>query len=187
MLLTGAATTAGFSASFDCQHVRESVSFTLNSPVSSDITTLTRAAPQVRHAGSRSAPAHRLVARTRVHGLVTGSYTTPFTLPDLGHAYDFTGTGTIAPLGGVTVAGRINTPGFIASGFAAGQLTLTGPRGSVTLSLKGPREPGFGPLPRRIAFTVALATGSDFGMRASGHVTIHLNENMKTFVMVFGN
>jgi hypothetical protein len=143
------------------------------------------ASPSVRR--SRSAPAHRLVARTRVHGLATGSYTTPFTLPDLGHEYDFTGTGTIAPLGGVAVAGRINTPGFIASGFAAGQLTLTSPAESVTLSLKGPRESGFGPLPRRLAFTVASATGRYHGMHASGHVTIHLNPNAKTFVMVFGN
>lgn len=128
-----------------------------------------------------------LVQRARLRGLVTGSYTTPFTNPDLGHAYDFAGAGTIPLLGSVSLAGQISTPGFVASGTAAGQLTLTGPQGSVTLSLKGPPEPGFGPLPRKLAFTVTSATGNYLGTHAQGHVWIRLNATAKTFVMAFGS
>ena len=133
----------------------------------------------------RPAAAHKLVARTRVRGTVTGTYTTPSLPPDVGHEYAFMGAGTIAPLGAVTLSGQITTPGFILSGFAVGQITLTDSTGSVTISVKGPRERGFGPLPRRLAYVASSGTASHIGIVASGHLLIHLDQTAHRFVMSF--
>lgn len=146
---------------------------------------ITHVAPSRQAGGSRIAVIHRPTARRHLRGSATGSYTTPLVNPDVGHEYDIMGSGTISPVGATTVAGRINTPGNVARGSAIGQITLSGPHGALTLSVHGPIEPGFGPLPARLAFTIASGTGTYLGARGSGHVTIHLNSTAKTFVVQF--
>lgn len=130
---------------------------------------------------------HRPSHRLRLHGSLTGSYSTPSVTADVGREYDFTGSGAVVPLGAANIAAKVTSPGFILAGFATGQVTLTGAHGSVTLSVKGPKEPGFGPLPTRLAFIITGGTGNYAGAKGAGHVRIQVNATARTFTMQLGD
>ncbi len=78
--------------------------------------------------------------------------------PDAGKRYDVSGQGLVASLGLVQFTGTLQTTGSINSSQAMGTLTLTNARGSVTLSLVGPQQQSFSPLPDQFQFTIADAT-----------------------------
>ena len=83
------------------------------------------------------------------------------------------------------LSGQITTPGFIETGIATGQLTLSGVSGSVTLTVKGPKENGFGPMPPRLTFSITSATGKYGGAKGNGHIVIRLDAASGTFTMKF--
>jgi hypothetical protein len=61
---------------------------------------------------------------------------------------------------------------FIATGHAGGTLTLSGARGSLTLQLEGPTQPGFSAPPSTFAYTILGGTGAFAASHGSGQVTV---------------
>jgi hypothetical protein len=106
--------------------------------------------------------------RLRLTGQVSGTWTPEFTLPDVGAMQGLTGPGKVKPLDAVQANGTLNLPGFVAQGEATGTLTLTNRRGSVTLALVGPPQPGFSGPPSSFHYTVAGATGAFAHATGSG-------------------
>jgi hypothetical protein len=107
-------------------------------------------------------------------GQISGAWLERPTLPDVGGAQTLTGTGTVGPLGTVTLSGELHTPGFIAQGEATGTLTLSNADGSVTLRLVGPPQSGFSPPPATFQYTITGGTGKYAG--ASGQGTVGFQE-----------
>jgi hypothetical protein len=138
-------------------------------------------AARTAHGGSIHHATHRL----HVHGSIAGSFTAPVTNPDIGKTYNFTGLGTVSPLGAASLTGQITLPGNVATGRAAGQLTLTGPNGSITLTVTGPRERGSGPLPTKLSYTIASGTGSFANAKGGGHLSINLDAAAGKFTIKF--
>ncbi len=104
-----------------------------------------------------------------------GAYSSSSTIPDTGVQYTFTGVATLAQLGVVQVSGSAHSVGFIASGQATGELTFRNARGSVTIDLTGPSQPGFSPLPKTFQYTVVSATGAYQGMQDQGSLQLVLH------------
>lgn len=82
-----------------------------------------------------------------LNGTLHGKASTPTAppIPDIGSSLSIQGQGKLSPLGSVRFSGTLHGTGFVATGEATGSLTLTNKRGSVTLSLEGPPQPGFTP------------------------------------------
>lgn len=148
---------------------------------------LTTAAGPTLHASrvAHGGPTHHPVQRLHLHGSVTGSFTTSVADSSTGKAYRFTGSGTVRPLGAASLAGQLTTPGGVATGRATGQLTISGPNGSITLDVTGPKESRSRPLPARLSFTVASGTGSYSTLKGGGHLTIKLDSTAQTFTIKF--
>jgi hypothetical protein len=100
-------------------------------------------------------------------GQAQGGYASKLVI-DGGASYDLTGTGRFLGLDAVKVSGWVRGTGMIAQGHASGELTLTNGKGSVTLDLTGPQQPGFSALPESFDFTVAAGTGAYARLAASG-------------------
>jgi hypothetical protein len=100
-----------------------------------------------------------------------GQYSVTPTI-DLGVRYDLQGTAHLDGMGKVAVAGNLQGVGFVQQGQASGELTFTNSRGSVTLALHGPVQPGFSPLPQ--AFTYDVVSGTGAYEHLSGHGALHL-------------
>jgi hypothetical protein len=83
------------------------------------------------------------------------------------------------------MTGALQSTGNIASGQANGNITITDPRGSITLHLVGPTQGAFAPLPVSFNFTVVSATGAFKGFQINGAVHLALNSTNHTFVMNF--
>ncbi len=107
-------------------------------------------------------------------GSTSGTYRVSVPVPDAGTVYQFQGTGTVTPLGLMTISGHVTLPGLILQGHASGTLTLTNSNGSVTLALTGPTEDGFGSFPTTLAYTIAQASGLYAGDAASGSISVTL-------------
>jgi len=112
---------------------------------------------------------------------VTGTYTT-LVGGDFGIPYIFTGTGVSAKAGQGTLSGHVRLPGFIAFGHAKGKLTLTFGSRVLTLSVKGPKEPGFGPFPAKLFYAI-LDPAGNFTQRV-GQVDVTLGAG-HTFTFAF--
>jgi hypothetical protein len=95
--------------------------------------------------------------------------------PDLGTTYFFLATTNVPGVGLMGVTGSITTPGFVATGHATGTLTILSAKGSIAMSVTGPAQPGFSPLPSQLGFTVTSATGFFRFVHGSGTVTINLH------------
>jgi hypothetical protein len=121
--------------------------------------------------------------KVSVKGTLTGAYTTPLGNPDA-RSYVFTGTGTAKSLGAVSVSGTITPPGFIRSAPATGQLTLTGPAGSVTIDLTGHPQNGGSPLPQKMTYVVTGGTGAFPNPGGKGTISIAVDTTANTFVIV---
>jgi hypothetical protein len=135
-----------------------------------------RAAPSGLPGGPPHTAPVILVRGHPVHlaGMLAGSYTSPGLAVDAGVSDTLTGSGPVGPLGQASVTGTVQGVGFIRSGRAGGTLTLAGPRGAVTLRLRGPVQPAFSPLPPSFAFTVTGGTGAYKGATGHGTATLSL-------------
>jgi hypothetical protein len=131
--------------------------------------------------GSATKQVASINSKAVVTSLITGSYKVSTANPDAGATYQFTGTGVTGHLP-LTLTGSVTLPGFIASGHAAGKLTLKTSEGSVTFTLTGPIEKAFGPFPTTLKFVVSGSTGAFAGSGGSGMIAVSLNTSSKTFV-----
>jgi hypothetical protein len=107
-------------------------------------------------------------------GTARGSYHVHIINPDIGKDFTFFGSGQVAPLGHVDLTGHINSPGFIANGHSKGLLVLSNPNGSVTLSLIGPVQSGFTPVPDTFTFKITSASGKFKGDTGTGFMVLEL-------------
>lgn len=110
----------------------------------------------------------------RLVGQVAGTYTQLPSVPDAGGSYRLSGNGTVAPLGTVRAEGTLHTPGFIAHGTTTGDLTLSNPKGTLTLNLTGPQQRGLSDAPTTLRFVVSGGTGAYLGKTGAGvaHLTM---------------
>jgi hypothetical protein len=92
--------------------------------------------------------------------------------PDVGTTYSLGTFGPFSGLGRAVVSGTLHTVGFIAQGQATGTLTLYAHRGSLTLTLTGPTQPGFSPLPSSFLFSITGSTGRLAGATGNGTVDV---------------
>lgn len=98
--------------------------------------------------------------------------------PDAGSVVTFHGQGQITPLGTVRVSGSLHGTGFIQSGTAGGTIQLSNNRGTVTLNLQGPSQPGFTPAPSgTYQFSLVKGTGAYAKDLADGTVDVSLSGN----------
>jgi hypothetical protein len=116
-------------------------------------------------------------------GSVSGTWQKRFTLPDTGGDQALTGGGKVAPLGQVRMRGELHTPGFIAQGQTVGTITLTNAKGSVTVQLVGPPQPGFSGPPSMFHYTILGGTGQYAGASGSGGATFR--EQPAHFTLTF--
>ncbi len=121
-------------------------------------------------------PAAVMLARPMLAlgGSVHGHYDESSVVPDAGRAVSFSGAGRVSGLGQVQFTGHFGTPGFISSGHATGTLVLSNGRGTVTLSLVGPTQPGFSAPPSTFAYTIVSGTGSHAARHGHGTLTMSL-------------
>jgi hypothetical protein len=96
---------------------------------------------------------------------------------DIGENYVFDGTANLARLGDVTVSGSILGLGNVATGHASGVLTFANAHGSVTITVTGPSQPGFSPLPTHFAYTVTSGTGAYQHVNDHGTLSLALTPN----------
>jgi hypothetical protein len=119
-------------------------------------------------------------------GMVHGSWTTKPTLPDAGTIQELQGSGFFPSLGQVQMSGTLHTPGFIREGRTTGTLVLSNARGSITLQLVGPPQPGFSPPPSTLQYTITGGTGAYAGASGQGMVTLQeMAGNSHSFFMTF--
>jgi hypothetical protein len=135
-----------------------------------------RAAPSALPIGAPHTLPAIFVRGHQLHlaGTLAGTYTAPMANPDAGIRDALTGSGAVSPLGHASVTGTVQGMGFIQSGRAGGTLTLSGPKGSLTLTLQGPVQPGFSPLPPSFTFTVGGGKGAYKGAKGHGTATLSL-------------
>ncbi len=120
------------------------------------------------------APRVAEVRQIGINGTIQGTAQGPQGLvpADSGVKLDLSGSGRLWRLGRTTLSGSLHGPGYIDQGHAEGTLTLTTPRGTETLALRGPNEPGNSPLPSVFSYTIAHATGSLRNQAGSGTVEL---------------
>ncbi len=107
-------------------------------------------------------------------GSVHGHYDESSVVPDAGKTVTFSGVGRVSGLGQIQFTGHFGTPGFIASGHATGTLVLSNARGTVTLTLAGPTQPGFSAPPATFAYTIVVGTGAYAARHGHGTLTMGL-------------
>jgi hypothetical protein len=107
-------------------------------------------------------------------GQGSGTYTNGFEF-DAGVPYHLTGSGQFVGLIGAKIAGSLYSVGFIRTGHAVGELTFSNAKGSVTIELVGPEQPGFSPLPSKFSYTVEKGTGAYARLTGSGSLTLELS------------
>jgi hypothetical protein len=106
-------------------------------------------------------------------GSVSGTWQKRLTLPDTGGDQVLTGSGVVAPLGHVRLRGELHTPGFISQGKTLGTIKLTNAKGSVSVQMVGPPQPGFSVPPSTFHYTILGGTGQYVGASGSGSATFH--------------
>lgn len=128
--------------------------------------------PRVEALEDRSLPS--VTQLLPLAGAVSGVWSQTSANPDAGGSQTLRGGGTLTPLGPVQAAGQLQLSGFVLSGEAQGSLTLKNARGSVTLRLAGPAQPGFASAPTLLAYAIRGGTGRYAG--ATGHGLAILQE-----------
>jgi hypothetical protein len=112
-------------------------------------------------------------ARVNLHGTIQGTLVPVIRgAIDAGPQYSVTGAGVLNEQPPFVASGNLHRTGMIAQGHATGVLRLTNARGSITLRLEGPPQPGFAPLPGRFHFTVTDGTGAYRGATSDGQVSL---------------
>jgi len=95
-----------------------------------------------------------------LHGALRGQLHSEFGIPDDGRTFSLSGSGLVAGIGRASIAGNLQTTGFIAQGHAHGTLTLALEHGRITLELTGSNtQSGFAGLPSNFTYTVTSGTG----------------------------
>jgi hypothetical protein len=148
---------------------------------------LSGAIPALHHALAVSVPtvSPAVNQELRLSGMATGRYHAE-TIPDAGKNYTFRGSGPIAPLGHTDVTGNVHLPGLIITPVAGpgatpptveahGQLFLSDPRGTVTLSLEAPSHTNADRLPQFFSYRITNASGQFRGDTGTGTVVIVLD------------
>ena len=108
-----------------------------------------------------------------LHGVGQGEYTDPaFGHVDAGISHSLHGTVALQGLGTFDMTGWVNGTGMILGGRAMGQLTLTNAKGSLTLELHGPIQPGFAQIPSELVYSISGGTGAY--AHAKGYGVTHL-------------
>ncbi len=105
------------------------------------------------------------VACLNTVGTFRGVFSMDSAVPDVGHTFHLTGAGNISSTTNVQLTGTLHSLGFIASGNATGDITLTKGSDTAVLHLVGPVQAGFSPLPTNFQFTVTSATGVFAGLQ----------------------
>jgi hypothetical protein len=124
----------------------------------------------------------------RLDGTLRGTLTPAAGNPDLGRRCDLEGNGSLGGLDTFHVTGYLLRTGFVASGYAVGELTLSNAHGTITLRLQGASLQGaFAPLPAGFHFTVTGGTGAYKGLHDDGEVSLHQQQHggTTTFQLVF--
>lgn len=110
----------------------------------------------------------------RLNGTFSGRYLVNAPNPDVGKAYDITGSGHVRGIHKASITGDLHSLGFIAQGNAQGDLTLKGPHGTLTLHLTGPQQAGLLPLPGQFSFMTSGGTRKYRKIHESGTATLVL-------------
>jgi len=105
-------------------------------------------------------------------GLNTGNYICTLRYGTTNSGYHFMGTAITKAMGTVSVQAQVYAVGFHDFGNAHGTITFTNAKGSVTVSLTGPRQPRLSPLPVWFQYKVINATGAYRNLRDSGTLRI---------------
>jgi hypothetical protein len=109
----------------------------------------------------------------KLHGTATGNYVGSSLIVDAGISDTLTGTAELgAKRGEFTVSGSVNGVGLIAQGEAMGQLVFTNANGSITISLTGPEQKAFSPLPTKFEYTITGGTGKYANLTGHGKLTL---------------
>jgi hypothetical protein len=137
-------------------------------------------------AGLHPAPApsahvsHALMANVQtavthpLSGAGKGTYKLGNLATEVGIRFNLQGEADLAAMGHVTVTGSIHAPGFVAQSHAAGQLTFSNGRGSVTIKLTGKADPGATGLPQKYDYQVIAHTGAFANLADQGTLTLVL-------------
>lgn len=108
-----------------------------------------------------------------LHGTLRGHLHSEVGIPDTGRTFSSSGTGFLAGQGRASVAGNLQTTGFIAEGHAQGTLKLTLGKGTITLQLTGiSAQKGFAALPSTFTYTVTSGTGAYRNVTDHGIATL---------------
>ncbi len=97
-----------------------------------------------------------------------GTYTSPFMSPDSRPAYALNGEAALAKMDKVKVNGAVRGVALGTVDSATGTLTFTNDKGSVTIDLIGPAQPGSTLLPVDWKYNVSAATGAYQGLVDQG-------------------
>jgi hypothetical protein len=109
-----------------------------------------------------------------LQGIARGNYLGSLLMVDAGIHDKLTGTADLGKLGSFNLTGWLQGLGNIAHGRASGQLVLSNAQGSITLTLTGPVQPGFSPLPSVFNYQVTAGTGAYSHLDRSGRVHLSL-------------
>jgi hypothetical protein len=108
-------------------------------------------------------------------GHADGSFSAQPSIPDTGNKFDLSGQGRFLGLDMITVSGWVRTTGFVGNdGHATGSVTLSSAKGSVTLELTGPVQPGFSALPEQFSYVVTGGTGAYARVAGQGTLSLML-------------
>jgi hypothetical protein len=118
-----------------------------------------------------AAPMHHHALTGKGHGSFTGSGL----IVDAPPTYKLQGTADLAAFGRVSVQGWVTGVGFISNGRATGTLTFTNAKGSVTVDLLGPVQPGFSQLPHYLHYRIASGTGAYSKLSEEGTLRLDLH------------
>jgi hypothetical protein len=110
-------------------------------------------------------------------GTIRGGYFSSSRIPDTGATYRIGAVGRLSPVGQTGDTAVIQTTGFIATGMARGSMRIAAPRGALRLSLVGPVQSGFAPLPPAFTYTITGGTGIYRTATGSGTITVTLNSS----------
>jgi hypothetical protein len=124
--------------------------------------------PHIPTSVAAAPPLHSL------HGTASGTYTAGPLVVDAGVYNQLSGTATFGTRGTFQVTGSVNGVGMIAQGRAGGELTFTNSRGTITVTLRGPLQPGFSPLPANFHYTIVGGTGAYQHLHGQGQMSLVL-------------
>jgi len=92
--------------------------------------------------------------------------------PDVGKTFHIVGTAGVLDHGEFLVTGTLQSVGSVADGEAEGKLTFRNARGSFTIEVQGPMQPGFATLPQQFQYHVIGGTGAYAHLQAQGDIVL---------------